>query len=223
MKIRLLLVLLFAFILLQAGYSQRTDFGIWYGLNANYSITKKIELDLSGSLRTYSDARQFEQYYFEGGISYKFNKYLSASGTYRLTKKIEDNSLFYIRHKLFADIKGTLPAGKLLFSSRLRFQYQSKTFIEDESDKIPDYLLRVKLKALYKFTQFPVNPYLYYEPFFPLFSNSDSFRIKERFCAGFNLKITRKHSVELEYIFERDYEPRLAYLNVISMNYYYKF
>jgi hypothetical protein len=223
MKLKLILFLFLTIIILQPVKSQNSAFGMWYGLNAEYSINKKFEADLSGSLRTYNQGKNIEQSFLEGGLTYKFNKYFSSSLSYRFTEKIERNQNFYPRHKLFISAKGTLPAGNFSFSTRLMLQYQNKTYIEKLSDEIPEYALRVKLKAIFGIPSFPVNPYLYYESFSGLNGTSTHIIDKERFSAGIELKITQKHSVDLEYILQRDFEPNIFNLNIISLNYNFKF
>ena len=223
MKLKLIFLFLFTFLIIQTGICQDTGFGMWYGLNTEYSINKKIEIDLQGTVRTYDNGKKVEQVFLEGGITYKFNKYLSVTGSYRFVEKIEKNLEFYARHKLFGSVKGTLPAGNFSFSSRLMLQFQNKTYIEKLSDEIPDYHLRIKLKAVYKIPGKPVNPFLYFESFNPMFDSSSRSIDKERFGAGFELKLTQKQSVELEYIFQRDFVPNLYDLNIISLNYNLKF
>jgi len=202
---------------------QDSAFGVWYGLNAEYAINKKIELDISWNLRTYNQGKNIEQSFIEGGLSYKFNKYFSSSLAYRFTEKIERNGNFYPRHKLFFALKGTLPAGNFSFSSRLMLQYQNKTYIEKLSDEIPEYAIRIKLKAIYRIPSFPVNPYIYYESFSGLNGVSTHFIDKDRFSAGFELKITRKHSVGVGYIHQHDFEPKNENLNILSLDYNIKF
>jgi hypothetical protein len=223
MKLKLTILSVFILISIQPARCQNSDFGIWYGLNVDYFITKKLCIGISGNLRTYNGAKQVDQSFIEGGLSYKFNKYLSSAFVYRFTEKVERNQNFYPRHKLFLSVKGTLPAGNFDFSSRLMLQYQNKTYIEKLSDEIPEYALRIKLKGIYRIPAFPVNPYLYYESFSGLNGSSTHVIDKERFSAGFELKITRRQSVDLEYILQRDFEPRIFNLNIISLNYNLKF
>jgi len=223
MKIRTFFIFLFAFILQQTIKGQNSDFGIWYGINAEHSLSKKIEFDISAMLRTNNNASMFEQFFLEGGVSYKFNKHLTISGAYRFTEKVEYTSVRYPRHKLFADVKGSLPAGNFTFSSRLRLQYEKKTFITEEADKVPAYQGRIKLKAVYKIPAFFVNPYLYVESFSPLFQSSDRVIDKCRFSAGFEVRIAAKHSFETEYIYQLDNNSQKSYMNILSLNYNIKF
>lgn len=204
-------------------YSQSDDFGIWYGINAGFPLAKKLDINVSTVIRTFNDASKIEQGYLEGEVSYKFSKYLSTAGSYRIIYNLEDDSKFHIRHKWFADIKGSFPLENFLFSVRTRFHIQTKTYIENEKDRIPDYHGRIKLKAIYKIPKFPVNPYLSVESFSAMFVSSERLIDKNRFTIGFEYKITKIHSIEAEYIFQRDYLPHLSDIHIISINYNLKF
>jgi len=223
MKIRVIIITLFAFFFLSTGYGQDSDFGVWYGLNAEYSVSKKVEVDVSAMIRTFNNASEIEQSYLEGGIGYKLNKYFSVAGSYRASNKLENNSEYHFRHKLFADAKTTVPIGNFSASLRLRFQVQKKTFIENVKDKIPDYHSRLKLKLIYKSPGFPLNPYISVESFSQLFKNADRIFDKNRFASGIEYKISKKHSIEAEYIFERDFEPHISDMSIASLSYNFKF
>lgn len=223
MKITRLSICIFILIFPKLVYSQSDDFGIWYGFNAGYSLAKKLDINVSTVIRTFNNASKIEQAYLEGGVSYKFNKYFTTAVSYRIINNLEDDSEFHIRHKWFADIKGSFPLGNFSFSARFRFQVQTKTFFENAKDRIPDYHGRIKLKAVYKIPEFPVNPYLCIESFSPLFENSERLIDKNRFTSGFEYKITKKHLMEAEYIFQRDFLPHLADMHIISINYNIKF
>jgi hypothetical protein len=223
MKVRQLYFCIIIILFSQLVYSQSDDFGIWYGFNVDHSLSKKLELNALANIRTFDNASKIEEAFLEGGVSYKFNKYLSTAGSYRITENLEDDSEYHIRHKWFADVKGTLPLENFSFSARFMFQVQTKTFYENEADKIPDYHGRIKLKALYKIPEFPVNPYLSIESFFVLFENSERLIDKNRFTLGFEYKIAKKHAVEAEYIFERDFLPHISDIHIVAISYNLKF
>jgi len=203
--------------------AQDKDFGIWYGISAEHKLTKKLEIDLLTNVRTFRNASKLDEAFIEGGITYSMYKHISIAGSYRLTKSIENNDSYYFRHKYMLDLKGNIPAGNLNFSGYLRFQTAIKTYIKDENDKFPSYTGKIKLKAVYKTPTFPLNPYIYIESFFPMFSAKSGTIEKNRFSAGVELSITRHNSVEVEYIFQRDYQPHLSDINIISINYKLKF
>jgi predicted porin len=223
MKFRSLPVIIFLLVLTQFLFSQSNDFGIWYGVNAEYSIKKKLEIDLSTEVRTFSNASKIEEAFLETGITYSFNKYISVTGGYRITENLEGDSRFHIRHKWFADIKGKNEIGNFSFSGRFRFQRQDKTYFEDANDEIADYHGRIKFKVIYKTPSFPINPFISFETFFRMFEATDKRFDKNRFMAGLEYKIDKKQSFEAAYMFERDFFPHLSDMNIISVSYNIKF
>jgi len=204
-------------------YSQEKDFGIWYGVNVKHEIIKNLDLEMSAVIRTFENAGKIEQEFLEAGLDYKFNDYLSAAGSYRLTNNYEDDLNYHLQHKLFLDLKGTVKIADLSLTGRFRFQVRYKTFFEYVDDRIPDYTARVRLKATYKTSSFPLNPYVYAETFLPLNDDGDKLIGKNRFAAGIEFSITKRHSIEAEYLFQRDYLPNLLDENIISISYTLKF
>ena len=98
-------------LLLVAGsvYSQESDFGLWYEVNAEKSLSKKFDIDGTVMVRTFDNASTIEQAFMELGASYSPNKYIGFAATYRIGNYLEDDDLYHIRHKWFGDIKGSLP------------------------------------------------------------------------------------------------------------------
>jgi hypothetical protein len=211
------------FLITLTAFSQKKDFGIWYSIEAEHKIIKKLELDLSTAVRTFNKASKIEEFFLEAGLDYKFNKYFSVAGSYRITENIEDDNSYHLRHKFFVDVKGFLPLGYFTLSGRFRFQERYKTYFEDEEDKIPDAHSRYRLRLGYDTPTFPLNPYISAEIFCPMFNNPVRVIDKKWLTAGLELKITNRQSVEGEYIFIRDYLPKLSDLHLISINYKIKF
>jgi hypothetical protein len=217
----LIAVPLFAFA--YSAFGQNDDFGIWLGIDIRHQIIKNLDVTLAGCMRTFNKTSQVEQYFVEGGLQYKFTKNLSTAVSYRLVNTLEDNSSYYFRHKLFLDLKGSLPVNKFDLSLRIRMQRTTRTYIEDSKDLDSEYAGRVKLKAEYNLSSFPVVPYLYMESFSPVFSGSRLSMSKTRYSAGAQLKITRNSSIEAEYIFQRDFQPKISNEHIVSLNYKIKF
>jgi hypothetical protein len=223
MMIRRIAIVLLIFLFTGSCFAQDADFGIWAGVNISHRLSKKIDIDLSGCVRTFNNTSQIEQSFLEGGLQYTFGKYLSVSGSYRLTSSLEDDSKYYFRHKIFLDLKTGLPLGNFSISGRARIQRTTKTYIENDADLESDYTFRFKLKAAYNIPSFPLKPYIYCEPFIPVNSGSGFEIGKNRLSAGVLLQITAGSSLETEYIFQRDYQPKLADEHIISINYKLKF
>jgi len=203
-------------------YSQKKDFGIWYCLDAEIGLNKKLDLDLSGNIRTFKKASEIEEGFGQVGLTYSISKKISLAGSYRLTDKLEDDSSYHLVHKWFADIKGNKELGKFSFSGRFRFQKQKKTYIKKANDLKPDYHGRIKFSTKYKTPSFPINPYISFETFFRLFEATEKRFDKNRFTIGMEYKMKKKHSFELEYIFQRDYLPHLSDISIVSLVYNFK-
>jgi|WetSurMetagenome_2_1015567.scaffolds.fasta_scaffold11823_4 hypothetical protein len=202
---------------------QEKDFGIWYGVSAEHKLSKKLEIDLSTNVRTFKNASKIDEAFIEGGLTYNLYKHLGIGGSYRLTDGIENNNSYYYQHKFIFDIKGSTEPGNFSLSARFRFQIRTKTYFKDITEDHPDYTGRFKLKAVYKSPSFPLNPYVYFESFCPMFSANSGRIGKTRYSAGLDLSITKVHSVSVEYIFQRDYLPHLSDINILSVNYNIKF
>jgi hypothetical protein len=223
MTIKKLFILLLVSSISGVVLSQDDDFGIWTGLESRHSITSRLDLELSGSFRTFTNSTTIDEIFAEGGLQYRFSRYFAVYGSYRLTDKYEDDSQYYLRHKLFLALKSSVPTGNITFSGRLMLQRTSNTYIEDDTDLTPYYTGRLKLKSYYNVPSFPLNPYIYAETFAPVSSGSGLTIGRNRFSGGMEFKINKKNSLELEYIFQRDYQPHLTDEHIISLNYKVKF
>jgi hypothetical protein len=217
---------LFSFLLLLitgSVYCQDSDFGLWYEVTAEKSFSKKFDVFGTVMVRTFDNASTLDEGFLEIGASYDLNKYFGFTGSYRIGNYLEDDDLYHIRHKWFIDLKGSLPVRNFVFSARLRLQVLARTYFEDASKDKAEYDGRLKLKCVYKIPDFPVNPYLSFETFSPVFRNEGRFIDKSRTTAGMEYKITKKHLIEVEYIYQRDTYPHLKILHIISLGYTFKF
>lgn len=205
-------------------HSQKSDFGIYYGLESEIRLVKKLELDIEANVRTLENASRINQMYLEPGLTYKLNKYFSVGAGYRFSEFIQGDDKFHPRHRWFANIKGKASAGAFQISGRLRFQQTYRTYIKNESVRNPYENVRFKLKTLYKTPSFPVNPYLATELYTPLFQEHEKIFNRRKYIAGAEYKISKKHAIELEYMFQEDFSAadKKKTRNVISVNYSFK-
>ena len=204
-------------------FSQEQDFGVWLSVNAEYSILEKLELDASVEMRTFNRASEIEQTFIQAGLTYKINKVFSVAGSYRLANSIENDNAYYLRHKWFADAKAKFEPGRFTLRGRMRFQEQRRTYYKNEEYILPRYQVRLKLTTVYRTRSFPLNPYMEFETFMPVFSDKERTIGKNRFTAGIEYKFNKTHAVDLEYKFERDYLPKINDIHVIGLAYNLKF
>lgn len=217
-----LFVVLFSFIS-HIVLSQERDFAIWLAVNAEYEILKKLELDASVEMRTFNHASEIEQTFIEAGLTYKLTKVLSFAGSYRLAKSIENDTEYHMRYKWFTDAKVKFEPGRFTLRGRLRFQEERRTYYKSDAYILPRHQVRIKLTSIYRTQSFPINPYLEFETFMPVFSDKERVIGKNRFTAGFEYSFNKTHAIEAEYKFERDFLPRIADTHIICLNYNLKF
>lgn len=203
--------------------AQKTDFGIWYQASLEHEIINKLDVELSGSVRTFKNAGKIDNKFLEAGLQYKFSKNFTSSFSYRIISKYEDDKEYHLRHKWFADLRGILPVNNFEFSARLRFQGTTRTYVEDTDGSGSRYFGRLRIRAMYDSPSFFINPYLYAESFTPVFSEYDKIIGEYWLGSGFELKITGKQAFEIEYIFQRDMLPKVRDLHVLSLNYNIRF
>lgn len=200
-------------------HAQKKDFGLWYSIAAEKEILKDLDLEVDVNLRTYHDAKEIEEGFADLGLGYKFNDHFSAGISYRYTQMREDDELYHPRHKWFADFRAKTVLGDFDVSGRIRFQQRYKTYFEDENDKESKEHLRFRIKAAYDIPNFPLNPYVTTELFLPIFDHVSRTVDKQRFTGGIEYNVSKKHSIELEYMFQRDFFPDWTDMNIISVNY----
>jgi hypothetical protein len=73
--LNLLIVALFPLV----ASSQQSDFGIWVNVDADVSLSKKFDLQFSGSLRSYQNTSKLEEAFLEGmSTSWKITAFIMA-------------------------------------------------------------------------------------------------------------------------------------------------
>jgi hypothetical protein len=208
-------------------FSQRPDFGMWYGISAEKKISRKLEFDLSGNIRTFDNGSKIWEDFIEGQLSFKIIKHFMVAGGFRPEFRLDKDDNYHWRHLWFAEAKGSLPIGRLSLSARFRFEERYKTYFLDRNDEIPLAHGRFRFKAFYNIPKFPVNPYVEVEYFRPMYikslQNEAKSVDKKRYTCGLEYSFTKKQSIEAEYIYQVDYFPHLTKMNIVSLNYTIKF
>lgn len=217
------LILLLLLVIPVLSFGQTNDLGLWLGVDVQHKLKKKLDLEFSGNIRTFNNISQIDQEFIEGGLQYSLSKVFSVAGSYRFVNTLENDELYHFRHKLFFDLKASVPYRNLDFSGRLRIQRTTRTYIEETEDEIPQYQARMKFKTEYDFSTFPLDPYVYAELFLPIEKNNGFEITKSRVSAGAKLTVSGRSSVDFEYIYQKDKKPYEINTDIISVNYSFRF
>jgi len=217
---RLLPLILFCLYIIPV-FSQDKDFGVWYNISFNREIAKKLDFEGVAAIRTFQFGSKIEQSFAQAGLDYKIADFLTSAASYRLANFSEvESDGHYLQHKFFLDLNGKYDVSVIEFEARMRLQTRIKT---SEYDSDNNSTGRIRLKATYKTPSFPVNPYIYMETFSPLFREAERLIGKQRLSLGMEININKKHSVDVGYLFDRDYIPDLVDFHIIDLDYNIKF
>jgi hypothetical protein len=204
-------------------FAQNKDFGVWYGGNISHEIFKRTEISLGICARTDQNTKHLDQFYQDLSLSYKFNKYVSVSGNYRLIFKDENYGDYFRRHRFYGDLKLAYPVSKFKLSVRSRFQTQYKQYADKPKDKLPEYYYRAKAMAFFNWPSFPLDPYISGEWFFPLNNYAVNYADQWRMAFGLQFKINKHNVIETEFLLQREYLPQYNTSGIISVSYNFDF
>ncbi len=219
-NIGLLLGLLWFAVLVNA---QVNDAGLWTEIDFTKKLNQSFSVRLSNELRLNENLSEPGTINNELGFIYRFNKKYRISATYRFAnKRLIDNS-YSQRHRFYVDITASETVKPLQLVFRARFQQQFKDICCSEYGLIPDYYARAKFSLKWRVSHH-IEPFVSSELFFPLNKlqnrNIDEYRITGGIEYTFNLR----HSVEVFYMYNREFGRRRIYDSYIAgIAYHYNF
>jgi len=145
--------------------AQSDDFGLWYSVGAEKSLSRKLSVGAEVELRTLDDAKKTDRW--SGGVSadYKLTKWLKASAGYTFlydkkekrtfsyyddeddegeawegkVKKMRNADYWGPRHRFCVDLTASQSFGRFKFSLRERWQYTyrpEKTVTRDKYEYV---------------------------------------------------------------------------------------
>jgi len=77
MMIRKIMLIFTALSLTTTTFSQKNDFGIYYGIGGEIKLVRKLEMDIYTNVRTLDNASKIEKAFREANLIKKLNKNLS--------------------------------------------------------------------------------------------------------------------------------------------------
>ena len=140
------------------------EFGARVSAGIDKRITKGFHISLNEEVRFDNNFRSFDRLQTELGLSYKVNPYLKFGLGYLFIAPYSSSKSAFknLRHRLYADVRGTVHAGRWAFSLRERIQwtYRQGDFNEFQYPRNA-FTLKSRLKV--KYNARIASPYLYFE------------------------------------------------------------
>ncbi len=199
--------------------AQVNDAQMWFNAEIEKKITPAFSASFTEEVRLNENISEVGALFSDLGVSYKFLKRfkVGAFGRFTLKRRLDDTyQPFYSWYAELTAREKFKPVGLAL-----RLRYQSKYSEEGTSPKaaIATNHIRAKLTVKYDLDM-KLEPYVYAETYFrtcvPAYKSFDQLRL----CAGVNYAFNRHHTVDLHYLFAREYNvvnPETDY--VIGLGY----
>ena len=195
-KISLFTVLILFFINSNA---QVNDAQMWTDIGVIKKINKKFKIELQQSLRLRQNVTQVDKYFTDFGVKYSLNKKIQFGASYRFEEEKRLEEYFSIRHRASVDASYKQKINNLTLRLRTRFQAKYYDFHSSKAGSTPENHVRIRLKASYKFAEFPVTPNFATEFYYATKGVQKKNIDKYRFTLGGKYKINKRNTVALSY------------------------
>ena len=195
------------------------DFGIWTEVDVEKKVSKKLSLEGGLEMRTRDNVKTVDRWSGSVGASYKLTDWLKASAGYTLLydnnekwndKQTKVANFWGTRHRFNVSLTGSVDFGNLSVSLRERWQYTYRPEKTVERTKVSNgkvedktyngkgkNVWRNRLQLKYKVTSM-WRPYANGETYV-----AGSGLEKYRLSAGTEIRLSKKHSFDVHYMFQK--------------------
>ena len=195
------------------------DFGIWTEVDVEKKVSKKLSLEGGLEMRTRDNVKTVDRWSGSVGASYKLTDWLKASAGYTLLydnnekwndKQTKVANFWGTRHRFNVSLTGSVDFGNLSVSLRERWQYTYRPEKTVERTKVSNgkvedktyngkgkNVWRNRLQLKYKVTSM-WRPYANGETYV-----AGSGLEKYRLSAGTEIRLSKKHSFDVQYMFQK--------------------
>ena len=195
------------------------DFGIWTEANVEKKVSRNLSIDAGVEMRTRDHVKTVDRWSGSIGASYKLTDWLKASADYTFLydnnekwndKQTKVASFWGVRHRFNVSLTGSVDFGNLSVSLRERWQYTYRPEKTVERTKVSNgkvedktyngkgkNVWRNRLQLKYKLTSL-WRPYVNGETYV-----AGSGLEKYRLSAGTEIRLSKKHSFDVKYLFQK--------------------
>ena len=217
------------------------DFGIWTEANVEKKISRNLSVDGGVEMRTRDHVKTVDRWSGSIGASYKLTDWLKASAGYTLLydnnekwndKQTKVANFWGTRHRFNVSLTGSVDFGNLSVSLRERWQYTYRPEKTVERTKVSNgkveektyngkgkNVWRNRLQLKYKVSSL-WRPYINGETYV-----AGSGMEKYRLAAGTEIRLSKKHSFDLKYMFQKSCsdDEEEGNRHIIGVGYTFKF
>lgn len=226
--------------------AQSDDFGIWGEVNVEKKISSRWSAGTGVEFRSRDNASEADRWSFGADISYKITDWLKASAGYSLLNdnnyKVNDSGKKYakywgLRHRINVSLTASQSFGNLSVSLRERWQYTYRpektvtryyvntTNSHDAGDEADEHTYSSKSKNVWRNRlQLKYKVSKMWRPYISAESSIASGLEKIRYAAGTEIRLSKQHSLDLRYLFQKSYnDDDEGDKHIIGIGYTFKF
>lgn len=226
--------------------AQSDDFGIWGEVNVEKKISSRWSAGTGVEFRSRDNASEADRWSFGADISYKITDWLKASAGYSLLNdnnyKVNDSGKKYakywgLRHRINVSLTASQSFGNLSVSLRERWQYTYRpektvtryyvntTNSHDAGDEADEHTYSSKSKNVWRNRlQLKYKVSKMWRPYINAESSVANGLEKIRYAAGTEIRLSKQHSLDLRYLFQKSYnDDDEGDKHIIGIGYTFKF
>ena len=217
------------------------DFGMWFDVGLEKRLAKNLDLELELENRSRDNHEQVDRWSGSIGASYKLTDWLKASAGYTYLydhnekwndKQTKVANFWGTRHRFNVSLTGSLDFGNLSVSLRERWQYTYRPEKTVERTKVSNgkvedktyngkgkNVWRNRMQLKYKVSSL-WRPYVNGETYV-----AGSGLEKYRLAAGTEIRLSKKHSFDVKYMFQKSCsdDDEEGNRHIIGLGYTFKF
>lgn len=204
-------------------HAQVNDAQMWLSVNLEKKLTPALSIGFTQELRLNENITEAGTIFSDLGVSYKFGKRVKAGASYRFTLKRRLDDTYERKNSWYVEGSYREKLKPVVLILRLRYQSRYDEAFTSETAGIPENHLRAKLTVKYDL-QKKFEPYVYGEVFFRTCTSPYQSFDQLRLCAGIEYSFNRMHTIDLHYLFCREYgvnHPETDF--VAGVSYYLSF
>jgi hypothetical protein len=223
-NLRPILILLFFTATALLTCAQVNDAQMWLSANLEKKMTTALSLHFTEEVRLDENITEAGTMFSEMGFSYRFGKRFRAGAYYRFMQKRRLDDTYEKFHGWYVEGRYRERVKPFVFALRARYQSRYDEPGTSREAAIPRNHLRTRLTIKYDLRG-RIEPYVYGETFFCTGGGNAVRPFDQlRLSAGVEYAFNRMHTIDLSYLFRREFNvsnPETGY--VIGVGYYLTF
>lgn len=205
------------FILMGGIRAQVNDAGLWTNITLEKKVVKNLDVVFTEEFRFNENITELGSFFTDIGADYRIFKGFKAGLYFRYINKRRLDNSYSQAFRYYSDLSYKQKIKRFEAGYRIRFQVQYQDPGRSETGRVPEWYVRQKFSFSYN-TKSRFDPYISGEVWYLLnqpWQRFDNIRIS----AGIVTRITKDQSVDIGYIYQKEFnvvDPETDYIIFIG-------